>query len=955
MASLTPQAQVIFDQQNLVSVRKRFLKINQDRLKRMRDALLDRQQIFLDSLTLLFHSNHPMLPGFVSRNTPARVSNFKPDKTDIRVARTIARSFTVAYEPDKQDDIYAIYIMGSVGTIAQSEGSDLDIWLCYRPDLSAEEIAELEVKSKKISQWAESFGLEAHFFLMDHEAFKAGKQADLDAEASGSAQKMLLLDEFYRTAIHISGRLPLWWFVPHAQEVDYTEYTNVLLSKRFISNKTVLDFGDGSQIPDGEFVGAGVWQLYKAIESPYKAVLKLLLLEAYVHEYPTITPLSLTYKSLVYQGSSGVDALDSYVMIYRKIESYLNQINAPARLELARRCFYIKVNKQLSRPPMRRQKSWQRILLEDLVEEWGWSEEQIQLMDRRSTWKTPRVIQERTLLVNELNHTYSVLMEFATTIGAKRKISSEELTILGRKLHAAYERRPGKIEWINPNISDDLSENMITVDCEFDPATRQTIWVAYTADSDSLGNEKIALKSCEHLVELSLWCYFNGIINTDTRLEVANENYIARQEFSRLFEVFNLWLPLTQAHDNHDAFKSASSPRRVLILVNVASSPPAPAQSQGFQRLSERSDALRYGGFETNLITSVDLVTINSWDEISTRRFEGSQALTEAALQYLQYCLPGTHQTPPSIEIKCINNAFTLTIENRLESWFREILKAFYSDRARPNNRYLFQLAKEYVCLQFYGMRPQAHTFSSEQNVVDYLAKEQRNFSDIVIDSHTLKNHPLRNIIQLIKPNRIELFFRRFDIGMEIYACDERGSIAHTLYHGQRDYNPLRALHRFLRSVTQRQIRQYPDNFPEASLDFGVFPIVFYELEQNNDRSYRCMQRNVSKEISGASKFEVRAIAHLDKNDEVTFDFSCDDQVFSAFSFGEQLDIVVAQYILAQRESEENYPVYLTDMDLTLAENTLSENGRLQVSHYLKIKEQLESRLNQAIGILLNA
>src|SRR5690606_23542065 len=116
------------DRQNLATLRKRFLSINEDRLKRMHSSMNDRPQQFLSVLPLLFHTNHLMMPGYVSRQTPCRISGYKPQDSEILSAKSLARSFTLQFEPGSVESIYGIYVMGSMGTIAQSGNSDLDIW-----------------------------------------------------------------------------------------------------------------------------------------------------------------------------------------------------------------------------------------------------------------------------------------------------------------------------------------------------------------------------------------------------------------------------------------------------------------------------------------------------------------------------------------------------------------------------------------------------------------------------------------------------------------------------------------------------------------------------------------------------------------------------------------------------------------------------------------------------------
>lgn len=936
-----------FDRQNLSVVRKRFAAINADRLRRMHDALPERHQLFLDVLPILFHCNHPMLPGFVSRSTPAKISCFKPNDKHIAQARLLARSFTIHYDPSQEESIYGIYVMGSVGTIAQSKRSDLDIWLCHKPGLGELELQALQEKCTRISRWADQQRLEAHFFLMDYEAFKKGKLSSLDQESSGSAQRLLLLDEFYRSAIHIAGRSPLWWCVPEKDEKHYEQHVSELLRKRFINPREVLDFGGIASIPEGEFIGAGIWQLYKAIDSPYKSVLKLLLLEVYVSEYPNIRPLALSYKQQVFQGELDIDKLDSYVMIYRRIENYLIEREQHKRLELARRCFYFKVNRALSRSPRHAPRPWQRQLLKALTDEWGWPKEELEILDQRRQWKAPMVSSERALLVNELNHSYQFLLEFAQRRGANRNISAEELTVLGRKLQAAFERRPGKVEWINPNISKDLSEDLLAI-TQASSAEAST-WTAYAVSGSSESPQSIALRTTNSFVELILWCQFNGIIEGQTQFDLSGVPNVSPKQLSRLLQIIRPWLSKSHEDAQHQDFQKTAQPKSALLLLNIASAT-APSYRSGLQRLSEQSDALHYGGREENLVVSADLITVNSWRELHTRRFSGTAALLEALKEYLQLALPGTHQQAPALQVECIAENHASIITHRVKQWFDEITRCFYGANA-GRKRYLFQLGGERHILSFKGMRPTVESFTTERELNAVLAREQAQFSGLGIDSRYHSRYPMALIASKMKRNTISVFYRYFDIGMETFIADEKGSIVHAVMRGQRQQSPLIPLHRFLRAVIARQARTQPD----LLADFGICPIYFFQLQSRGDGGFSGKQTPVSQNTRQTSMFEVKAIAHQDEAGALEFDFYCDDQEFSSRSFQDQLYIVVAQFILSRRKNGENYPIYITDLDLSLVANTVAGEAALQIKHYLEIKTRLEENLNEAIGVLVKA
>jgi len=431
------------DRKVLAQLRARFMALNEGRMARAIEGLTPRQQSVLNLLPLFFHVNHPLLPGYVSGSTPAGLSNYEPDAQALTEAQRLTRSFS--YKPrhgNPPRPILGLFLMGSLGTLAQADQSDMDVWVCHAADLSETELAELRKKCQLLEAWSLTMGAEAHFFLIEPTRFVLGERdTQLSSDDCGTTQHYLLLDEFYRTAIWLAGRTPIWWLVPVYEETRYAEFTHTLISKRFIRADETLDLGHLARIPPGEFIGAGLWQLFKGIESPYKSVLKLLLTEVYASEHPNVHCLSLRFKRAVFANQMDLDELDPYIVVYRRIEEYLKARNEPERLELVRRALYLKVNRKLS--ASQRTTSWQRLLLERLAHEWGWDQRQLALLDSRSQWKVRQVASERRALVSELNYSYRFLTQFARTEQTVSLINKRDLNVLGRRLYAAFERKAG--------------------------------------------------------------------------------------------------------------------------------------------------------------------------------------------------------------------------------------------------------------------------------------------------------------------------------------------------------------------------------------------------------------------------------------------------------------------------------------------------------------------------------
>jgi len=945
------------DREQLKRVETRFLELNQQRYQRTSAALSERQQQFLALLPLLFHVNHPMLPGYISHQTACGICNYTPEKSILQVARVFARSFKLNHDVlARQPAIDAIFVMGSIGTIAHSETSDLDVWVCHSPELSEQKRIDLNEKCERISQWAEkNIRLEIHFFLMESRQFRSDEASVLSSEDSGSAQRFLLLDEFYRTALWLAGKLPLWWFVPASQEHNYASYSETLLRKYFLRGKDVIDFGGIPTIPAREFPGAGIWQVYKGIESPYKSILKLVLLEAYANETQS-EPLALTLKRAVYESAPDPNQLDPYVMIYQRLEEYLNRRKQTQRLELIRRCFYFKVNKPLTRVSRGAQKSWQRLLLEQLTSSWGWKAHHLHLLDSRPLWKAPVVINERSLLVNELSNSYRLLREIHQKSSSETAISAEDLIILGRKLHAAFERKAGKIEWINPGISDDLHELSLCLVEEHEPKNNLSYWELYRDSAVKL-QQAISPKPAKrsrHLLELLLWCYCNGLLTPSTKVDILSKqvalNLLQQQQ---LLQVLYQWLPLPLPPVAHERFTVNALPTRVLLIINLGFETQTELRKKGLQMLSSQQDALGYSGFRENLVLATDIVQYNSWHEVICRHYS-NDALINSLLYCLRLARPGQGKALPELTVRCFSAGQGNAIALRVEQLWQDLVACFYtaSSAARARNpRYLLEVGDEYLMLQFLQHQPQITRYKNYAQLLQRLAMAQPAYSSVVIDRYGLHDKSLNIVFSKARSPGIHVFYHIDPLAqstqqdVELSIIDERGSLFSTsmVFHNQQTL--LRPLYRFIRTVMERQ------NLSEISLQQSAAQTIsFYEIMGKvSQRQGYAETRSVDDDISQLAFTQVQAIAESDSDGEFHFNIYCGDQEFSALELGDNLFSHVARYILDQRQQGEKYPCYITDLDLSECSDLIAPQTGLQLIHFLQIKADLEQRLTHAL------
>jgi adenylate cyclase, class 1 len=945
------------DRKTLKTIKMRFLQVNNARLARTKSALTPRQQIFLELLPMLFHVNHPILPGFVSHDTPCGLCDFNPSKRDVQKVQRLARSFTYRRQPGQKRDIHGIFLMGSCGTVAQSESSDLDIWICHPGDLSVEEKLQLKQKVDDISRWALAAGLEAHFFLMEDEKFRLGEREHLSSEDCGSAQHYLLLDEFYRTGLLIGGKIPIWWLIPPDEEQHYDYYANTLRKKRFVRRHDTVDFGGVGHIPAGEFVGAGVWQLYKAIDSPYKSVLKILLTEVYASEYPDIEPLSTSFKRAIYNDQLDIDELDPYVVVYRKLEDYLLERGELQRLELVRRCFYFKVGKALTRPSRTSSKSWQRQLMEKLVSQWQWSRAHLYSLDTRNRWKVTRVMEEQKELVRELTNSYRFVLDFARRTQVSAMINSQEMGVLGRKLFAAFERKAGKIEWINPGIAPNLTEDHLTFYPIENPLHDKPAWAVTVEPLDTLEVSRAnPLKRSDELIALIGWCHFNGLLDNATRVAVAEgEHDISDYELGSIIRCLRQQLPVAkqyceESEDQHGRFEQAMRPEQVLLFINVGIDPLANMRSQGIERLSAQTDSLGFSGLRENLVLNIEQIIVNSWGELSARRYDEEHALIRCLRDYLLMLPPGNSGALPELNIRCFCPTRANAIATRVEELFREIAACYYSGTRPPQTRYIIQVQYDYFILQFdHEKRPTIKLAHSYTELLDHLGHTQRLYSPIVLDRYCLPNSVLQSISQTAQPDAIQVFYQDQGEVASIYVHDEMGSLFEFSTPFYDEQTLLTPLDQFIQSTLFRRSTETSDPTADLPAEFNLhdYNIEYYEIIESVS-SVHVTRRNIVDKAGSGRFLQVQVIGDRTLDGNIFFTIYCDQQEFSELEHGKTLYDIVAQFILNRRISKERYPCYITDLDLSRCIDE-SASTPVQTIHYLQYKHSLEQRLNKAL------
>jgi adenylate cyclase class 1 len=429
---------------------RRMLDSNRQRMHRAMDSLSRDQQTFLRLLPMLLDSDL-FERRFNFGNIPScRVWGYAPGLTDLELAR---ERLGMEPEPDPSPEvrILAVYAMGSLGTVAQTSSSDLDCWVCYDGDVTLATEHGLTRKLDAISLWADSeFGLEAHFFPMRMDDVRDNRFLSGDEESSGSAQVLLLKEEFYRTALKLAGKNIAWWVTPAGASLKMYE-SCIRAARRYplCGQPRLEDFGYLAEVPPDEYFGGSLWQMVKAVHSPFKSVLKLGLLETYAAPGASAQPLCDRIKRRLIRNRQGRLDTDPYTALYTTLHAYYSERGEDNAAALLKESFRLKANLAdiplfMNLPTRPEDESLIAVLFGSGYVEPG------RLAETNRTWPFEKSLRMGAHVRRYMVDTYQRIQE-GLFAGDKAKdrgrslVNPEDLTRMGRRIAANFARKDHKI------------------------------------------------------------------------------------------------------------------------------------------------------------------------------------------------------------------------------------------------------------------------------------------------------------------------------------------------------------------------------------------------------------------------------------------------------------------------------------------------------------------------------
>ena len=508
------------------SIRKHkqlFLNYIQKRRKCAYDLNPQSAPVAFEIIPALLSLNDSILPGYVPDGDGAcgvyGIGSAKSLKATINRFFPEARKFKITYQRHliQRPIIESLLLMGSIGTVTQNQESDYDFWVCVDADRSkADDIQKLHHKTEKISRWCQSqFDMEVHFFIMRIQDIRQDDFGKVNEESAGSSQKKFLKEEFYRTMLLVCGKIPFWWVVqPAISQANYQQYWSQWNQLNRYDRDDFVELGHLGDVPREEFLGSTLWHLSKGINNPFKALIKMAMIESYLSENFRGPLLCDVIKKRVFEGRQSLLDLDPYLLMIDSILKYYHQAQHHNRMELLRKAFYIKTKPKLDRLKLiSRHPNYQVQAFKSLIKEWHWSLNLCEDLNQIENWSYVRQLKLAAKINAFFSSTYRQLRQESPQ-NDPQTINSHDLTLLGRKIHVLFARHKNKIQ-LNPFLK---KGGLVLEKCIFKLGKNRAgkpVWHLYDATKYPFENsaKQSIIFTSQRVARTAAWLVTNGLYN----------------------------------------------------------------------------------------------------------------------------------------------------------------------------------------------------------------------------------------------------------------------------------------------------------------------------------------------------------------------------------------------------------------------------------------------------------
>lgn len=885
----------------VADAKQAYLKWNSFQLNRLPELVESENSRYISLLPFFLQINNKLMPGYVGRDAPVGVYGYKPSKKTLYEARSLNTKFR--YQPESVSKNPAI---DSVFFQKQLIDGKIRCWIFYRASFNKRQMLALEKKVNKISQWFSARGLKLEFVCLSDLNFRNNKSAKFYQN-----NKAIFLDYFYSEVILLAGKYPLWWLVPGSKEHEYAAYIEHIKHVRFVDNDEFIDLGSTGGIDSSELIKHAIEIVQKIKLSPEICLVKLLIIDQKNNRLPELDGVSNRIKKLLYQNETTTtpESVMAKIM-HDALERYKNKAHAmpPQRLFSRLKLISGSLNKKIV----------DEFLGDDTVPE-------------SSAQGIESIIAYLNFFKAVSHEVRKVFSNIVTQYNASQSVHDldQNLALLSRNMLVFLSENSDRVPLYNNKEKIDIILERILLRHEIISDTEDHWSLILQLDD---GTEKI-IDGFNNLLALLVWCWLNRVVNHSTQVSIDCPIQQIKQTQARyvlevLLQQFN---PQMVSDIPAQAFENPVHPLQAMIFLSFI-----PTNSHEQLLVRESDNPFEVAKPSTNLISHCEQLIINSWGDVYTKTFKGDMGVLMCLCEWTHNAPLNELKMPPPFSAFGHGTGESTYLAQRVTQIYKEMLSFYYQNR-EENGRFILKLESDYYVILVNDFKLKPLKLGNLKVLINYLEASLDVFQATALETLAYAEHPLREIYQANKNNKVQVFFQLINRRYYTWVLDEKGSlwadavqahdregyIAHWFCLFKNIHKRLAALQMEESASACLEIRQISIN------QLGGFE--FYSVAADT--------------LYSDNNFIELKISIKNKNGQDQLSLLCDGQAFNFQDFENNALIECVKYIAARIIREGSLPVYITDIDIPIRLYNLQKVELIQTSHILKFKRNFEHKI----------
>lgn len=878
---------------DILDVRDLYYERNRMLYKQWLTELSPEDQNAVQLLPLIFQVNDRHLPGYVHADTPYGIFNYKPEKTEVELARKLNTRFRYQQEPvHKNAVIDAIYIHGDIF------GKTINIWLFTNARLVSSHRHLLAEKLSRIGAWLRGRGLAIETRMVSTDMIVDEKE--LVDEGLYKIRNKYYLQKFYAESILLAGKMPVWWLVQPDRESAYRETVQYIHRARFLPDNEAIDINTLSGISHTDCLQQAVSSTQAVFNRPAINWLNLLVIYTQQRAIPDVDGAAVRARMALYGKPENLEqSLPDYVytQIIKEISELFRQHSGGMSAENLMMQIY----------------AYERGLPDSILK--SLLPEQARALAMRRDIK--KILQSYRDLFGQVRLVLGEIVRVYRENDTDK--SNPELEQIARNILLFLSDSDERVPMTIPEEQDDFILEKVLLRRHDD-----SVWSLSINREDGVEQE---LTAFPQLLSLVTWGWVNHVLDNQSQVSVECPGHLVKQvEVRHVLEILMQEISINELRQlHHHAFRQLVKPFRSILFINLVPENPAPDFD-----IDELKD-------DADLLINCEQILIDSWGGVYSRNYRSDQGLLDCLCDWMnQARLFDTR--PGKLTSHGYGPGNSTYIAQRTGEIYDE-LQVFY--HSLESGRYLVRLNGRYYAFLRDAQGYACELLGNEADVRRYLEAGLPAYIHTGLDRMVLAETPLRRIYSFNRPGLVQVFYQLTGRDYQVWILDEQGSLfeSRKLWYDRDTF-----VGQWLAFAANIGARLKKIRYQEAALpawqyyQISISPLGDYEFETLRLEGERLRPDYFDLKLyivgaSGGDQISVR----------------CDDAYFDYAEFGGDVINQCIRYMNRRIHTEGRKPAYVTDIEAPLRLFRVEERDQIQYVHFMKYKQAFERRINQLL------